>query len=457
MKHMDLMDLNRAWETALAEIELQISRPNFATWLKNSRLADKKDGTATVALPNNFAKEWVKTKYHKIILAALRNLDNETKNVQYEVHPSLIKEQKAADEIQNIEMQNIIPEFRLDPETNLSPRYTFESFVVGTSNELACAAAYAVIKEVGTKYNPLFIYGGVGLGKTHLIQAIGNEIKKTHKEKLKIKYVTSEKFTNEVVWAIRNKRMDDIKQKYRDTDVLIIDDIQFIGGKEKTEEEFFHTFNVLYESKKQIIISSDRPPRSIPTLEERLRSRFASGMIADIGFPDYETRLAILKTKLDEQNRELDEEILSVIAKKVQRNIRELEGVLNKILFHLDRKKSDITPVFVEKIIENDFNQPAKNVTINDVLKAVADYFNVPSNDFIGRCRKREIVEPRQIAMYLLREEMKLSYPHIGEKLGNRDHTTVIHAYEKISKEITKNPSLNQKILYIKDSMYKNS
>lgn len=450
------MDLRNDWETALAEIELQISRPNFATWLKNSRLTDKKDGTAIVALPNNFAKEWVKTKYHKLILAALRNLDNETKNIQYTVQPSLTKEQKNPVDAKNIENQNTIPEFRLDPETNLNPRYTFESFVVGASNELACAAAYAVIKEVGTKYNPLFIYGGVGLGKTHLIQAVGNEIKKAHKNKLKIKYVTSEKFTNEVVWGIRNKRMDDIKQKYRDVDVLIIDDIQFIGGKEKTEEEFFHTFNVLYENNKQIIISSDRPPRSIPTLEERLRSRFTSGMIADVGFPDYETRLAILKTKLSEQNRELDEEILNLIAKKIQRNVRELEGILNKIIFHLDQKKTGITPAFVEKIIEDDFNQPSKNLTISDVLKAVADYFGVPFNDFVGRSRKKEIVEPRQIAMYLLREELKLSYPHIGEKLGNRDHTTAIHAYEKISQGIIKNPSLNQKILSIKDVMYKN-
>lgn len=449
------MDLNHDWKTALAEIELQISRPNFATWLKNSKLTDKKDGTAVVALPNNFAKEWVKTKYNKLILAALRNLDNETKNIQYTVQPALTKEQKASADVKNIENQNTIPEFRLDSETNLNPRYTLGSFVIGASNELAYAAAYAVIKEVGTKYNPLFIYGGVGLGKTHLIQAVGNEIKKEHKNKLKIKYVTSEKFTNEVVWAIRNKRMDDIKYKYRDVDLLIIDDIQFIGGKEKTEEEFFHTFNVLYENNKQIIISSDRPPRSIPTLEERLRSRFASGMIVDVGFPDYETRLAILKTKLDEQNRELDEEILVLIVKKIQRNVRELEGVLNKILFHLDQRKTGVTPAFVEKIIEDDFNQPSKNVTINEVLKAVADYFNVPSNDFVGRCRKKQIVEPRQIAMYLLREELKLSYPYIGEKLGNRDHTTAIHAYEKISQEITKNPSLNQKILSIKDVMYK--
>lgn len=455
---MKNMDLNRLWDAALGEIELQISRPNFITWLKNSRLAEKKDGIAVVALPNNFAKEWVKTKYHKIILAALRNLDNETKNVQYLVQPALVKEQKVINETQETVMQNTIPEFRIDAETNLNPRYTLESFVVGSSNELAYAAACAVIKEIGTKYNPFFVYGGVGLGKTHLIQAVGNEIKKNYAgQNKKIKYVTSEKFTNEVIWAIRNKRMDDIKAKYRSVDVLIIDDIQFIGGKEKTEEEFFHTFNALYENNKQIIISSDRPPRSIPTLEERLQSRFASGMIADIGFPDYETRLAILKTKLSEQNRHIDEEILSLIAKKVQRNVRELEGVLNKILFYRDHKNVEITPSVVEKIIEDDFRQPAKNLSINDVLKAVSDFFEVPYNDIVGKCRKKEIVEPRQIAIYLLREELKLSYPYIGEKLGKRDHTTAIHAYEKISQEIMKNQALSQKILSIKDIMYKRS
>ncbi len=450
------MDLNRLWDTALSEIELQISRPNFVTWLKNSRLADKKDGIAIIALPNNFAKEWVKTKYHKVILATLRNIDNETKNIQYLVQPALVKDQKFLGVAAGAETQNVIPEFKIDSETNLNPRYALEAFVVGSSNELAYAAACAVIKEVGTKYNPLFLYGGVGLGKTNLIQAIGNEIKKGEKNKYKIKYVTSEKFTNEVVWSIRNKRMDDMKSKYRDIDVLIIDDIQFIGGKEKTEEEFFHTFNVLYENNKQIIISSDRPPRSIPTLEERLQSRFASGMIADIGFPDYETRVAILKTKLQEQNQNLNEEVINVIAKKVQRNVRELEGALNKAIFYRDHKNSEITPSLMEKIIEDDFHQPMKNITANSVLKAVADFFEIPFSDMVGRCRKKEIVEPRQIAMYLLREEMKLSYPHIGEKLGKRDHTTAIHAYEKISQEIMKNQSLNQKILSIKDTVYKN-
>lgn len=452
------MNLNQLWQSVLAELELQISRPNFLTWLKNSRLIKKEgDGRATVGLINNFAKEWVENKYHKMILEALCSLDETIKRVEYVV----LVDEKRLPEIKSETKtfsgrQTSLPEFKVDPETNLHPRYTLDSFVVGSSNELAYAATSAIVKDVGKKYNPLFIYGGTGLGKTHLTQAAGNEIKNYYKNKVKVKYVSSEKFVNDVVWAIRNKRMEDIKTKYRNVDVLIIDDIQFIGGKERSEEEFFHTFNVLYENNKQIIISSDRPPAAIPTLEERLRSRFEGGMIADITYPDYEMRVAIIKTKLQEKSAELPEEICALIANKIQRNIREIEGILNKIIFYQEVKNIELTPKVVEEIIENTLQQYSKNITSSQIIKAIADFYEITHHDLVSRSRKKGVVEPRQIAAFLLRDLLDMSYPDIGEKLGKRDHTTAIYAHEKISKEINKNQSLNQKIVLIKEVIYKN-
>ena len=276
-----MMDLNQIWQSTLSELELQISRPNFLTWFRNSRLMKKdENGQAIVGLANNFAREWVQSKYHKLIIEIIHSFDESVKKIDYVI---LSKDEQNIKTILEPETSSQIsfPEFKIDPESNLHPRYTLNSFVVGSSNELAYAASLAVIKEVGKRYNPLFVYGGTGLGKTHLIQAIGNEIKSVYKKKIKIKYVSSEKFVNDVVWAIRSKRMDDMKTKYRNVDVLMVDDIQFIGGKKATEEEFFHTFNTLYENNKQIIISSDRPPVAIPTLEERLRSRFEAGMMVE--------------------------------------------------------------------------------------------------------------------------------------------------------------------------------
>lgn len=449
------MDLDQIWQSTLGEMEIQLSRANFATWLKNSRLIEKKDGTFYVSLPNNFAKEWVENKYNKNLLGIVRNMDSSVKKLEFLVVNTAGTAPKLKQSIAGnaVKSDAIDLDFRVDPETDLNPRYTLKSFVVGPSNELAFAAASSIVKEIGTKYNPLFIYGGVGLGKTHLIQGIGNEIAAKQDKKLKPKYVSSEKFTSDVVWGIRNKRMEDMKKKYRDVDVLIIDDIQFIGGKDKTQEEFFHTFNALYAMNKQIIISSDRPPQAIPTLEERLRSRFEGGLIADIGYPEYEMRVAIIKSKLDELGIGLSEGVIYLIAKKVKRNIRELEGVLKKILFTQDKKQIEMTEKLAEEVINKILQTSSRRVNDGQILKAVADFFSISIEDLISHNRRKEVVEPRQIAMYLLRDISELSYPYIGEKMG-RDHTTAIHSYEKINNEVNKNSNLNQKILSIKEIIY---
>lgn len=451
------MELQEFWKNALSEIELQISRPNFATWLKNSQLIDKKDGIALVSLPNNFAKDWVQNKYNKIILAALRNLDDTTKKIEFVVDSA--QQAVAQKQTKILAEKNFgqltFSELKIDPETNLNPRYTLNSFVVGKNNELAYAAALAVIQDIGSKYNPLFIYGGVGVGKTHLIQAIGNEIKKLYQDKVKVKYLNSEKFLNEVVQAIRAKRMDTTKEKFRTVDVFIIDDIQFIAGKEATEEEFFHTFNALHENNKQIIISSDKAPGFIPTLSERLRSRFQAGMVADISHPTHELKLAIIKNKLLEWGAVLSDEVISTIATRAQKNLREVEGILNKILFYKNVKNIEITQKIAEGIINESTQELSSNTNPKQVLKAVSETFEISPTDLIGRSRKKELVNPRQIAMYILRDVLSLSYPYIGDIMGKRDHTTAIYAYEKISEDINKNPALNQKILTIKNLLVK--
>lgn len=453
------MELKEFWERALGDIELQVSRPNFITWFKNSQLLDKKDGAALVGFPNNFAKEWAESKYSKVILGALRNLDETTKKVEFIVHNNLNtapKLNESRSKKETVADQMVFAEMKVDSETNLNPRYNLNSFVVGSSNEMAYAAAQAIVKELGSKYNPLLFYGGVGVGKTHLIQGIGNEIKNAYQNKVKVRYVPSEKFTNEVIWAMRNKRMETVKEKYRFVDVLIIDDIQFIGGKTRTEEEFFHTFNALYQENKQIIISSDRSPQFIPTLEDRLRSRLQAGMICDIGQPDYEMRAAVLKSKLQEKGAVLSPEIVDLIANKVRKNLRELEGILNRVIFYQQAKNQEVTLKIAEQIIDENIQEPVQqNINPAQIIKTVADFFEISTNEITGRGRRKEIVEPRQIAIYLLRDILNLSFPYIGEKLGKRDHTTAIYAFEKVSQEVNKNQSLNHKIMMIKEKLTK--
>lgn len=454
-------NLKNLWDKVLSEIELKISRTNFLTWFKNTRLLNKNDksGVITIGVSTNFAKEWIENRYNNQILDILRHFDETISRIEYvvlkdttEKIENIIKSKKNKKENPN---QGAFETIETDSETNIHKKYQFKNFVVGSSNELAHAASLAVSKEVGIKYNPLFIYGDTGLGKTHLIQATGNEIIKNYRNRIKVKYITSEKFVNDVVWAIRLKKMDYIKNKYRTVDVLIVDDIQFIGGKERSEEEFFHTFNILYQNNKQIIISSDRAPSAIPILEDRLRSRFEGGMIVDITHPDYEMKLAIIKNKTEEKNFNISNEIINLIASKQQRSIREIEGIINKIYFYQQYKGEEIDLKTAKKIIEETSQQNNTNVNPSTIMKVVAKYFELSHNDIINKSRRKEVVVPRQIVMFLLRDMLGMSYPDIGEKVGKRDHTTAIHSYEKISAQIKDNRDLNQKIINIKSLINK--
>jgi len=438
------------WQAVLAQIQLNISQANFATWFKNTQILAQKDNKAIISVPNSFVKEWLENKYNKTILKILHNLNEGIKEVDFSVGKSGIKvfRKIAAQAVETDQLE--FQEFKINKETGLNPRYTFGSFVVGPFNELPYAAASAVAKNPGVVYNPLFIYGGVGLGKTHLLQAIGNEVMKNSPKK-KTRYVSSEKFASEVVKSIQNHEIDAFKSKYRNFDVLIIDDIQFIAGKEKTQEEFFHVFNVLYENNKQIILSSDRPPKAIQSLTERLRSRFEGGMIADISMPDFETRMAILKTKAQEKKINFSDEIYQYIATVVQKNIRELEGALNRLVVSENLTNAAPTIETAKNLLKNLISSPTRITTPKKIIEAVAEFYDLKEKDIVTASRKKEIVRPRQIAMYLLRKELNSSFPFIGRKFSGKDHTTAIHSYKKICEEIERNKKLEEEIGLIKE------
>ena len=441
------------WQAVLAQIQLNISPANFATWFKGTSIINQKGGEVVVSVPNSFAKEWLEQKHNKMIFKILKDLNEEIKEIKYTIGKQeirVLKKDRAAvlptDQLE-------FPEFKVDKETNLNPRYAFENFIVGPFNELPHAASLAVVKSPGVIYNPLFIYGGVGLGKTHLLQAVGNEVLRNFSEK-KIKYIPAEKFTSGVISSIKNQEMEVFKSHYRQVDVLIIDDIQFLAGKEKTQEEFFHIFNALYEKNKQIILSSDRPPKTIPALAERLRSRFEGGMIADIGVPDFETRVAILKTKAAERKIELPEDVFNYLATNIQRNIRELEGALNRLIVYQKINQCPPDIEITKSLLKNALLSPVKVVTAKKIIQVVAEFYDLKEKELLTSCRKKEIVYPRQIAMYLLREELKHSYPFIGRKFQGKDHTTAIHSCGKISKELEKNERLGEEINLIKQRLF---
>ena len=450
------MNKEELWQALLAQIQFNISKASFATWFKDTEILSKENGRVIISVPNNFSKEWLENKYNKFIFKILHSLDEEIKEVKYQVsHPGAKLKTSTAVAVDSFNhvAQLEFQEFKIDKETNLNPRYTFDNFVVGPFNELPQAAAWAVAQNPGFVYNPLFIYGGVGLGKTHLLQAIGNEVVKRFPQK-RTKYIPSEKFTSGIVNSIKNHNIEKFKSLYKDIDVLIIDDVQFLAGKEKTQEEFFHIFNNLYEKNKQIILSSDRPPKAISALEERLRSRFEGGMIADISLPDFETRLAILKTKSQEKGVNLSDDIFEYIASNIQRNIRELEGALNRLAIYQKLNNQSPNLETVKILLKNVIFSPTKVTNFEKILKAVAFFYNLNEKDLLTASRKKEIVKPRQIAMYLLRKELKSSFPFIGKKFGGKDHTTAIHAYNKIAKEIENNENLSEEINLIKEQIY---
>jgi chromosomal replication initiator protein len=446
------------WKAVLGEMELSLSRANFTTWFKNTLILSKDSNSMLVSVPNGFVKEWLENKFNKQIVQIVRKHSPEIREMKYVIGQP--KAELAKQDFSKIIMEKELEEQNLpsidqdiDKNTHLNKKYSFESFVVGSHNELAYAAAMGVTKSLGKLYNPLFIYGGVGLGKTHLVQAIGNKLM-TERKDLKILYISAEKLTTAIIESIKIRTIDELKNMYSKLDLLVIDDIQFIAGKEKTQEIFFFIFNELHSKNKQVILTSDRLPKAIPTLEDRLSSRLQGGMVADVGMPDLETRLAILKVKSAEKNYLVADDILSYIATNMQKNVRELEGALNRVIAfaQIYNKTPEIKEV--KNILNAYLSVPYRKTSPQIILKSVADFYNISQADLTKRSRKKEIVKPRQIAMFLLREEIKLSFPEIGQKLGGRDHSTVIHACEKIKREEAIDEPLKHEITLIKERIY---
>ncbi len=439
------------WQAILAQIQLNVSPAAFITWFKSTRIEAIENGTATVSTPSAFVKEWLEQKYQKNILKSLREIDNSIRTVAFKVKQDVdaLKISQTAAHQPNGQLG--FEQFSFN-DSNLNPRYSFNSYIVGPFNELAHAASWAVAQRPGETYNPLFIYGGVGLGKTHLIQAIGNEISNKFRNS-RVLYISTEKLTSEIVSAIQGGEMEKLKVKYHNTDAFIVDDVQFLSGREKTQDELFHIFNDLYNNNKQMILSSDRPPKAIADISDRLRSRFEGGMIADISTPDFETRLAILKSKCQAANLDFPEDVLSFVASKIQTNIRELEGALTKLSANSKLRQGARPTVESCRELLSTLT-PQKNLNFKKIIQGVVDFYDIKERDLLSSSRKKEIVKPRQIVMYLLREEMKASFPFIGRKLGDKDHTTVIHAYKKISNEIKSNENLQEEINSLKQRIY---
>ncbi|HSE61114.1 MAG TPA: chromosomal replication initiator protein DnaA [Candidatus Saccharimonadales bacterium] len=450
------------WQSVLGEIELSVSRASFVTWFKNTELIEETGGHVVIGVPNVFAKQQFEVKFNDQIRQTLTKNGVDVQSITYAISSNSKRVQRAAPIATDKPPLASAPQLATDivssvaPAANsnggLNPRYTFDSFIVGSSNDLAYTACMAVAKDPGTKYNPLFLYGGVGLGKTHLMQAVGNEIVR-HTPGSRILYTSTETFVNEFLDCIRYKRKWD-SSRYRNVDVLIIDDMQFIAGKEKTQEEFFHTFNALHQANKQIIISSDKPPKAIPTLEERLRSRFEWGMAIDIQSPDFETRCAILQTKAQQTGLSLPRDTVEYLATTFQTNIRELEGGLNQLLAFCEMRGMDPDLTTAQGLLGNVRVSRPHHLTARQVIEKTAKHFQLEPTDITSPKRDKHIVVPRQIAMYLLRSELHLSFPKIASELGRKDHTTAIHSVEKIEKALKLDYIVRQQITEIRDKLY---
>ena len=445
-----MIDYKELWQRVLVEIELTVSSGNFTTWFKDTRIVKEDGGLVVLSVPNAFVKEWLLTKYHNTILRSLRNIDSSIHAVEYVINKEESKrrdDRLGRDSFNNKELP--LPEVEVNKDDNLNPRYTFETFVIGPFNELAHAAAQAIIKKPGITYNPLFIYGSTGHGKTHLIQAIGNHIKTVNPSK-KVYYMTSEQFGQDCMNALQHQKMNVFKEKYRKYDVLIVDDIQFFSDKQKFQEELFHLFNTLYDNNRQIIFSSDKHPHFITGLEERLKSRLSAGMTIDIPPPDKESRIAILTAKASQQDITLSPEVIDYMAQTINGNIRELEGAINTLVCHAQLKNKDVTVLDVKNYIKSNV-KPKKSVSVKDVVKIISDFYNIKEESIYEKTRRKEIIKPRQIIMYLLREDFNISYPSIGQKLGGRDHTTVIHSCEKIKRDLKEDDVLTEEVVQLRN------
>jgi chromosomal replication initiator protein len=449
---------DNVWQAVLGEIELTVSRASFVTWFKNTRMLRYKDNILTVGVPNVFIKQQLERKFNTLIQEMLAKNGIEPDTIEYKIHSGITINKKVEDEEEVIlnkpvtRAKSASSSLSHSYRQGLNEKYTFENFIVGSGNELAYAACQSIAGAPGSKYNPLFLYGGVGIGKTHLVQAVGNEILAKN-PRAHIVYVSTEQFVQEFLDAIRYKKNTDFAGYYRSADVLIIDDIQFIAGKEKTQEEFFHTFNALHQANKQIIISSDKPPREIPTLEERLRSRFAWGMSIDMQTPDFETRCAIVQIKADARGVELPPPVVEYLATQIRTNIRELEGALNQILAFCEMRGLEADLNLAKSVLGSTKNRP-RHITSKQIIERTAKHFQVSMDDILGPKRDKDIVVPRQVAMYMLRSELHLSFPKIARELGRKDHTTAIHSVEKIEKECAIDTRLKNAISEIKERLY---
>ena len=438
-----MIENKKLWDSVLVEMELNLSKPNFNTWFKDTSVIRQEDGAVYLGVPNTFVQDWLGSKFHNTILKTLRGLSPNVQSLHYIISKENSQDKQVTEKVQQITKELPIADIYINKEDNLNPRYTFETFVVGPFNEFAHAASQAIIKKPGIVYNPLFIYGGTGHGKTHLIQAVGNYIKNSSNRK--VFYTTSEKFFQEYVNALQLNKPNFFKEKYRKYDVLIMDDIQFFSGKMQAQEQLFHLFNHLYENNKQIIFSSDKHPSLIQDLEERMKSRFVAGMIVDIPIPDNESRVAIIKSKSAVCPYPLSKEVVEYMAYTITGNIRELEGVINSITVQSEMKGRELTLAEVKNFVKNNA-KPKKLASTKEVVKTVAEFYNIEEQLIYDKTRKKEIIKPRQIIMYILREDFNISYPAIGERLGGRDHTTVMHSCEKIKNDMKVDDMLIQEI-----------
>lgn len=439
----------KIWKTVLGEMEIILPKVQFSTWFRGTRLEHLEDKCALISVSNSYARDWLKNKYEKMILMAIKKVKPEIEKVTFQV-------------ASNKPMERLALEVKATPKdkgvtdrqsNNLNGHYTFENFVVGNNNSLAYAVAKEVADNPGKKHNPLFIYGGVGLGKTHLAQAIGQELYAKRPE-ARINYVSCETFTNDFISAIASKKMAEFKRNYRDVDILIIDDIQFLSSKEGSQEEFFHTFNSLHQKSRQIVMTADKIPQAIPALEGRLASRFGGGMVVDIQPPNFETRIAILKEKCREKSCFMSDETIEFIAKNISSNIRELGGALNRLATHCQFNSVQPTPRLAEEVLKDLVSSSNRAVDTAEIISAVSKYFNIPQDEIVGKSRKKELILPRQISIFLIREQTNKSLPEIGKIFGGKDHTTVLHSEKKMSNEIKIDLALKSDIEKIRSKLF---